>query len=339
MNTKIVLCFSILFLALYAQRTLTNEQDQIVYRTCIEMKKNAFNIGNKGVFYFKDGNLVEEHTTSWRRLKFLYNNPLGKMFRFFFRHGIAARLYGAWQNSRFSKGAIKSFITNYTVDMDDFEIPKGGYASFNDFFVRKLKPGARRVDEHSETVVSPCDGKCFVLFDVTEQSDFLVKDKKLKLEDLFKNKERAQEYEHGTLLIFRLAPYDYHRYHFPIDAIPSEISVISGVYESVNPFVYKIGILPLTENERDIVMLETQQFGTVPMIMVGAMLVGKIHHTYKVKEENKKGDEMGYFAFGGSTILLIFKKDSIKVRDDILDHSRQGYETAVKMGEYVGKKV
>ena len=136
-------------------------------------------------------------------------------------------------------------------------------------------------------------------------------------------------------MIFRLAPPDYHRFHFPFACIPGNPRIITGKLESVNPVVYASGIQPLVENERHVIELKSNVAGDVVMIPVGACFVGKIIETFKAGLPYNKGDEVGYFAFGGSTVVLLFKKNTITLRDDLVRYSALGYETAVKMGEGV----
>ena len=140
------------------------------------------------------------------------------------------------------------------------------------------------------------------------------------------------------MLLFRLAPQDYHRFHFPFDCVPSKVKFIHGKLESVNPVVYQSGVQPLTENERHLITLNSQNFGHVQFVPVGAMVVGKIVETFTPNLFYNKGAEAGYFAFGGSSIVMIFKKYEIKVADKILHNSQNNIETAIKMGQPVAKK-
>jgi phosphatidylserine decarboxylase len=233
---------------------------------------------------------------------------------------------------------IAPFIQKHQIIMDDFLKPAGGYQSFNDFFIRKLRPGAREINQDSDIIVSPADAKIYVIPNISTDTLFFVKHKPFNLEKFLGNQKLAEQYKNGTLIIFRLAPYDYHRFHFPADGTPSAPHIIHGRFESVNPLVLKSGIQPLTENERHIVLFKTDTFDTIAMVAVGAMMVGKIVHTYKPNTHYKKGDEAGYFAFGGSTVVLLFKHGIISPLPLFLQHSLQGLETAVKMGQAIAKK-
>jgi len=285
---------------------------------------------------YKDGQVIEENTEAVGLLRFLYMTRLGLVARFFFRRKLLSKILSCYQDSSLSKVKIKKFVKKHAIVLSDFIIPDKGFTSFNDFFVRKLKPGVRAIDQDPSVLVSPADGKILVIPEITQDTKFFVKSKRFCLETFLQNKLLAKKYERGTLLLFRLAPYDYHRYHVPCDALLGQVKKITGVLESVNPLVYKSGRLnPLLENERHYVCLQTKNFGTITMVSVGAMCVGRIVHTYTPEREHKKGDEMGYFAFGGSTLVLLFEPSFINIEQKFIEHSKENIETVVKMGERI----
>ena len=222
--------------------------------------------------------------------------------------------------------------------MNDFVTPPGGFSSFNDFFIRALRPGARIIDRGEDVLVSPADSKLLVIPRITKETRFFVKSKPFCLKRFLDDESLAKQYEQGTLLLFRLAPYDYHRYHVPCDGVPSKHRVIPGALESVHPIMYKTGSLPLQTNERHLTLLETKKFGSVAVVAVGAQLVGSISHVYIPGEACRKGDESGYFSFGGSSLVLLFKRDSIVVDREFLEHSQENFETAVRVGQRIGEK-
>jgi phosphatidylserine decarboxylase len=291
---------------------------------------------NKNNFYYAvSGELVHEKTECFNWLKFIYINPIGNLVRFILNKKFISIFYGFLQKSKLSKRKIKPFIKKHNINMNEFETPSGGYQSFNDFFIRKLKTGARFIDQDPAIIVSPADSKLFVIPHLSDETIFFVKNKKFNLESLLKHKELAQRYVGGTIMVFRLAPYDYHRYHFPFDCQPSSPKLIHGLYDSVNPIVYKAGYQPLTENERQLIMLKTDKFFDVAMVCVGAMMVGKIKQTYTPNKQYKKGDEVGYFEFGGSSLILLFKSGLVVPKEVFINNSLQGFETEVKMGQAV----
>lgn len=282
-----------------------------------------------------NGQLVSEQTDNFELLSFLYTNNLGRCVRLLLNHRSINNIYAMYQDSCLSKHKIAPFVNKHHINLDDFEQPVGGYQSFNDFFIRKIKPGRRPIDQNPRTLVAPADSKLLVIPTITPTTTFFVKTLPFNLETFLHNHKLATDYTNGTMLIFRLAPYDYHRFHFPTDGIPDAPIVIKGRFDSVNPLVYKAGYQPLLSNERHIIPLHTKEFDTVLMIPVGAMLVGKIVETYTPQQPVNKGDEAGYFAFGGSTVVLLFKPGIIKPKEQFLQNSNNGFETVVKMGETI----
>lgn len=272
-------------------------------------------------------------------LNFFYNCFLGKLIRPIFTCYWFNRLVGIFSNFSLSQIFIKSFINQYAIDMSDFVVPAGGYKTFNDFFCRKLKPGARKVDQNPGIVVSPVDGSVFVIDNLSNDTEFFVKNCRLNLGRFLQNELLAKEFNQGTLILFRLEPSNYHRFHFPFDCIPEPAEVIRGKLESLNPIVYKAGIQPLLKNERHLIILNSIKFEKILFVPVGAMMVGKVVETYTPGVFYKKGNECGYFMLGGSSIVVIFKSKIIKLNEILLKNSLQGMETVVKMGHQVAIKL
>ena len=295
------------------------------------------NLQRNNITFYQDSQQVTECNPSFCFLHFLYFSRLGRVLRRFMRQRWVARLSGFFYNSRLSRYRIQPFITKHKVRMGDFVTPLGGYRSFNEFFTRSLKPNTRHIDLAESRCVSPVDGKVLVITNITPTSAFYVKQTQCNLEQFFGSVTLAQQYMGGTLMIFRLAPYDYHRIHFPIDCVPSKPTVIHGIFESVNPVAFKAGVQPLLTNERHLITLATKQFDTVAMVLVGAMLVGTIVETYQPEIFHKKGSECGYFAFGGSTVVLAFKPGILTPCIRFIQHSLQGLETAVQMGVVINE--
>jgi phosphatidylserine decarboxylase len=289
------------------------------------------------VFYYKNNILVQEPNPAYDALYFFYQSWLGKLVRKFMRRKLVSRIMGMYKNTTHSARLIDPFIKTYSIDISQYQVPAAGYRSFNEFFIRSFKPGVRAIDSNPAALVSPADGKIMVICNVSLQDTFFIKQQVLNLEQFLGDRALAEQYQHGCLLIVRLAPYDYHRFHFPADGVPSQPHVIPGVYESVNPLAFKSGVQPLLVNQRHIIQLKTEPFDTVVMVPVGAMMVGKIVETYKPNVAVRKGDEAGYFAFGGSTVALLFKQGIMRPRESFIQHSLQGYETEVKMGEMINQ--
>ncbi len=267
-------------------------------------------------------------------LFWLYNNPLGEAsLDVLIKRKIVYDWYGKRMDRPKSAEKIAPFVEEYGINLDEAE--KDTFTSFNDFFYRKLKAGARSVDTASNVLISPADGKVFAYENIDNQ-DFIVKSYRFNRQEFLQDSALAKTFAGGSLIIVRLCPTDYHRYHFPLSGKIVEAKKISGDYYSVSPIALRKKIELLCMNKREYVVLESKEFGKVLIAEIGATLVGGIVQTYKGPMV-KKGSEKGYFKFGGSTVLLMFEKGRLKIDKDLLENTRKGLETAVLMGEHLGK--
>ncbi len=265
-------------------------------------------------------------------LIWLYNNPLGELsLHALVKRKFVSVLYGKMMDASRSSEKIAPFVGKYNIDMN--EVQKQEFHSFNDFFIRKLKPGARAIDTIQDVVVSPDDGKILAYEELSNQ-DFLVKGHKFNVYTFLNDSILAKEYENGSLLIIRLAPPDYHRFHFPVSGRISTLTKLSGDYYSVSPLALRKIVEVLCLNKREYVKISTDNFGEVIMAEVGATMVGGIIQTYK-ENVAVKGGEKGYFKFGGSTIVLLFEKGEIDIDDDLLLNTMRHLETEIKLGERI----
>lgn len=264
----------------------------------------------------------------------LIGRPLNRLWA---RNPLFSSLYGCWQKQPWTKRNIRSFIADYDVEASEFQEPIDAFNSFNDFFIRKLKTSARPVAAGDKVAVIPADGRYLFFPDVDAADGFIVKGKKFNLSTFLENDKLAEEYRHGTMIIARLCPSDYHRFHFPCDCIPGTSELINGWLYSVNPIALKKDIEIFTQNKRAITALETTAFGKVLYIEVGATNVGSIHQTYTPHEPQAKGMEKGYFSFGASTLVLLFPAGSIQLDADLLGLAgTQGLEIKCLMGQSMG---
>lgn len=268
-------------------------------------------------------------------LQFLYTNFFGSFIRASLTHKWFSVFAGWYCNRSISKFHIQSFVKNHAIDLCQAEQSLNQFKTFNEFFIRKLKPEARPFDVNPHTIISPADGKVIIFNNCSQSMNFPIKQAQFNLEQFLGCPQLSNTFEGGTIMIFRLAPHDYHRFHFPLDCIPLTTIMINGRYESVNPLVYYTGVQPLTHNERQLTLLASRQCGTVALVSIGALCVGKISQTHTPHRWHKKGDEAGYFSFGGSTIVLVFKKGTLEVNPEIISNSIEGRETAIKMGQKV----
>lgn len=264
-------------------------------------------------------------------LRVLYGTAPGRLLVKLLVHPVVSTIAGCFLNMKLSSFLAKAAVKKYGIDLSDYE--ERYFSSYNAFFRRKLIPGKRPVSAGKEILISPCDAKLLCI-PVREGSLFRIKHSVYTLRSLLRNGKLAEKYEGGMLLVFRLTVDDYHHYCYIADGRKSKNVHIKGVFHSVNPFaadeipVYK-------ENTREYSVLETAEFGTVLMMEVGAMLVGKICNMHGAASVYQ-GEEKGYFEFGGSTVILGFEKDRICLDADIIRNSREQVETLVRMGERIG---
>ncbi len=268
-----------------------------------------------------------------KSLSFLYTTKLGRTCLKFLVKPSVSKISGRFLSTRLSSLMIKNFVKKNNIDMSEYEQRK--FRSYNDFFTRKVIDGKRNVDMDKKAFISPCDAKLTV-YSIDDTSTFNIKDSYYTVKDLLGGNELYKEYQNGLCLIFRLAVDDYHRYCYIDSGTKSNNTFINGELHTVQPIAlnnYKI----YKRNCREYTILHTENFEDVVQIEVGALLVGKIvnfHNEYSFK----KGEEKGMFEFGGSTIVLLVKENTISIDDELIRNTKMGLETIVKYGERIGIK-
>lgn len=271
-----------------------------------------------------------------KAVKFLYSHPLGTpLISLVCKFPLFSKLYGNLQHMRASQKKILPFIETYQVDASEFLDPIESFQSFNDFFIRKLKPSSRPIAAGKNVAIIPADGRYLFYQNIAETGGFVVKGQKFSLEKLIGNKSLSEKYQDGTLVIARLCPSDYHRFHFACDGIPGNSLLINGFLYSVNPFAVQQNVSIFTENKRKLCEIATDQFGKMLYIEVGATNVGTIHETYTPFQHYPKGAEKGYFSFGGSALILLFEKGALTLDSDLTQYPHT--EIRCLMGQSLGK--
>ncbi len=266
-------------------------------------------------------------------LHWLYNNPIGELsLNAIVKRKFISDWYGKRMDSPASKDKIANFVNDYNIDLSVCK--KQEFDNFNDFFTRKLKTNARKIDSTKNIIISPADGKLLAYSNI-ENQDFIVKGYKFNIYDFLQNDSLADYYNNGSLIIVRLCPTDYHRYHFPVTGTVLSEKKINGDYYSVSPIALKKKIEILCQNKREYCEINTDSFGNIIMSEVGATMVGSMINTY-TSPVVTKGLERGYFKFGGSTVILFFKTNQITIDKDLILNTKNGLETEVKMGERIG---
>ena len=280
---------------------------------------------------YRNGVVVEKYDRQEKLLSLLYGSAAGRVLLKPLTAPVVSRLGGWFLSTGVSRVLIKPFIRANGIDMTQFE--PVSYRSYNEFFSRKIRPEARPVDMDPKHLISPCDSKLTAL-PIGEDTVFTLKHTAYTVSSLLKSDTLAKRYAGGYALIFRLTVDDYHRYCYVAEGEKSENTRIPGVLHTVNPIandhfpIYK-------ENSREYSILHTAKFGDILMMEVGALLVGRIVNHHEAAEVTR-GQEKGYFQFGGSTVVLLTEPGSVIIDEDILHNSREGTETIVRYGEKIG---
>lgn len=298
------------------------------------MKDDVQNMIKNKYAIYKRSKHNEGVSTQDRVLRLLYGNRAGRMVLGWLIRPEVSKLVGRFMDTGLSRIMINPFIKKNDIDLSLCQ--KNEFESYNDFFKRKLVPGARTIDTTDEGFVSPCDSRLTV-YDIedTERQTFNIKDSEYTVASLLRDKKLARHYRGGKLWLFRLCVDDYHRYIYNVSGKQSDVRRIEGVYHTVNPIaseyydIYK-------ENTREYCLIRTENAGTVVDMEVGALLVGRIVNRYVDSTDVRRGEEKGYFEFGGSTIILLTQKDKVTPLGRIVENSRKDIETRVRQGELVG---
>jgi phosphatidylserine decarboxylase len=248
-----------------------------------------------------------------------------------------SRLFGRLQYTRSSARRIEPFIAQFGIPMDEFESKK--WASFNDFFIRRFRPGAREFCPQPDRMPAFSEARYLAFERVDVGQTFPVKGRYLTPGAILDDRDLQKVFAGGPMLLARLAPVDYHRFHFPDDGEVMAERRIAGRLHSVNPFALRHRANILATNERHVTILRTHNFGTLAYVEVGAMNVGRIEQTYAVGRPFKRGGEKGYFCFGASTILVFGELGRWVPSKDLVDQTRGRLETLVRLGEEVARAV
>lgn len=276
----------------------------------------------------KENIIIESSKT----LNFFYDTLIGRIILKPFISKRFNNLMAKYMNSKYSLKRVDKFIDKN--DINVYEYSKQKYTSYNDFFIRKVAQGKRPINAHKNVFISPCDSKLTV-YKINDDLTLKIKDSYYSVDTLV-DKEIMNEYKDGYALVFRLSTDNYHRYCYIDSGSKGKNIHIDGVFHTVQPLALKHYNFYKT-NTREYTVLNTNNFDKVIEVEIGAMGIGKIVNNHE--EYNfKKGEEKGYFEFGGSTIVLLIKKDIVIIDEDIYNNSLENIETNVKYGEKIGIK-
>jgi phosphatidylserine decarboxylase len=293
-------------------------------------------------------------------LRWTYETGLGRFaLNALVKRAVVSRYYGWKMSQRASAHRVLPFIVDYNLDVDEFAKKPYSFKSFNEFFYRALKPDARPVAAGDRVAVLPADGRHLAFQNVDGAEGFYAKGQRFDLKAFLGSEELALEFAGGSLLISRLCPVDYHRFHFPVAGTPGEARLVNGFQwsakawmrwfqwfwepwsapwlHSVSPIALRQNLAYLWENKRMVTLVESPVFGKVAVCEIGATMVGSIVQTHVPGRAVAKGEEKGLFKFGGSCVVTIFQPGRIKLDADLLEHSAAGLEVYARMGERLGE--
>ncbi len=292
----------------------------------------------EGITFYNrySGQFEKEKVMGERALRWVYGSPLGKLsLHLLIKRAFFSRIMGWMKDTRSSARNLQSFVDEYGMDVSEFARPVKDYSSFNDFFTRKLKEGARPLCQ-GNTIALPADGRHSGWQDAATMSGVFVKGQSFDLPALLGSPELAEKYKHGSIVLSRLCPTDYHRFHFPAEGTPDAPIRIPGPLASVSPYCLRHKLSWLWTNKRELTILHTPHIGDVLILAVGATGVGAIEQTYTPGAPIAKGAEQGYFAFGGSTIMTFYEPGRVQLAEDLLRNTANCTETYARQGDILG---
>ena len=279
----------------------------------------------------------EEQIYGESALRWTYETGLGQVaLAALVKRPAFSHWFGWRMNRPSSKALIAPFIRDYQLDEAEFADTADSFSSFNAFFYRKLKASARPIDSTPGVVVFPADGRHFCIPQLGSETRVFAKGQAFDLPKLLGNATLAKDFYGGSMVMSRLCPVDYHRFHFPCAGTPSAAMSLHGSLFSVSPIALSRRLAYLWENKRMLTILETSAFGRIAILEIGATCVGSIHQTFSPYQPVLAGSEKGYFSFGGSCVITVFQANRLRIDDDILAASSEGLESYAKMGERLG---
>ena len=282
----------------------------------------------------RDGTKIDGTTGQDHLLEVIYGHALTRMLLRPFLSPAVSDICGKFLSTRLSRRIVPSFVKKNHIDLGIYE--RQEFDSYNAFFTRKIKAEQRPVNDQKNVLISPSDGKV-TAYPITQKGRFWIKHTQYTAAQLLKDERLAERYMGGWIYVIRLTVDDYHRYCYVADGRKSRQRKIRGVLHTVNPVandyypIYKM-------NSREYCLLKTKELGTILLMEVGALMVGKISNHEEDSAQVKRGDEKGMFEFGGSTIVVMTEPGMAEPDKDIIHNTKAQAETLVKMGEPIGCK-
>lgn len=280
--------------------------------------------------------IVRDRHVNEAQLRWAYEDPVG---RWIFDRFLNGWLYSAYKGLTCdwpaSRRRIPAFVARTGIDVAEAELPIGEYPSFNEFFARRLKPACRPIDPDPDSLIAPADGKVLAYPELSGGTRLPIKGARLTLATLLGSECEAARFAGGSAVVVRLAPHDYHRFHFAADGIAGVPRGLAGRYHSVHPLALAHEPDVFCLNKRTVTRLETGRFGTIACVEVGAVTVGTIRQTFEPGPV-LKGSEKGHFRYGGSTVVLVLEPGAVIFDADLVRDTLAGIEVQVRYGTRIG---
>ncbi len=283
----------------------------------------------------QSGALLRERVYAADQLEYLYGTPTGRLLLEAVSRRTFSWLYGFTKRSRRSREQIRQFIDTLEVDTSELEKAVGAYESLDEFFSRRLTPGARPIDSNPDHLLSPCDGRALAWQSLGDR-ELAVKNSRTTIAALLAEPALAMEFADPAVLLVRLAAADYHRCHFPTDGTASAPRVAGSRLHSVHPIALEAGA-PSFANYRVVTRIDSDRFGPLLIVEVGALTVGSIVQTF-ASSHVTRGQEKSYFRFGGSALVMLALARHIQFDDDLIHATGMGLESRVRVGTRVAVK-
>ena len=303
-------------------------------------------MSSKKITYFNRASQTKEIELVYGddAIRFAYESYLGKIIAPIIASKSVSQLYGCYQDWAISRNKVPPFVEKFGIDLAIYKAgsitadnKQNSYKNFNEFFIREFEDNQRHFIEDENKMPAFCEARYFGHDAIDDKVQIPVKGELLKSEDLLGGSNWSSTFANGPLLVARLCPVDYHRYHYPCGGKTLDSFPIGGQLHSVNPLALKSKPEIFIINERRASILETERFGKLAFIEVGAAMVGKIVQTHDEQKAHHRGDQKGYFLFGGSTVVLLGEKDKWRPSKDILGNTLAGIETYLQLGEEVAE--
>ncbi|MFQ5991525.1 MAG: phosphatidylserine decarboxylase [Nitrospiraceae bacterium] len=284
------------------------------------------------------GALRTEEAYAGSFLFWAYNTRLGgAITHLLLRQKLVSQLYGWCQNQRWSRPKIRAFVERFDVNVDEFVCPLEHFTSFNQFFTREIDLSKRPITADPYICVAPADGKLLAYPAVDIDRTFRIKGASFNLCRFLRDDALAAQYAGGSMVISRLSFADYHHFHFPDSGVPGHAGPIQGKYYAVGPYALTRPVPFYAENYRMVTLFNSDHFGQIAMVEIGAFAVGSVHQRYQPGIHVTKGARKGFFQIGGSTVVLLFRRGAVTIDHDLCQNTQQGMETYVRVGDSIGR--